>query len=56
MDREMGFTVLRLPPYHCELNSIELVWAQVKNEVERKNTTLKLAYIRIVLKKKQLVL
>ena len=28
-----GITVLRLPPYHCELNPIELVWAQVKGEV-----------------------
>nr|CAH7743014.1 unnamed protein product [Callosobruchus chinensis] len=33
MAREKGFTVLRMPPYHCELNPIELVWAQVKNEV-----------------------
>lgn len=24
--------VLRLPPYHCELNPIELIWAKVKNE------------------------
>lgn len=23
-------TVLRLPPYHCELNPIEMVWSQVK--------------------------
>lgn len=34
-------TVLRLPPYHCELNPIELVWAQIKNEVAAKNTTFK---------------
>jgi transposase len=30
MARQAGHTVLRLPPYHCELNAIELVWAQVK--------------------------
>ncbi|KAJ8969535.1 hypothetical protein NQ317_008615 [Molorchus minor] len=24
--------VLRLPPYHCELNPIELIWAQIKDE------------------------
>lgn len=33
--------VLRLPPYHCEFNPIELIWAQVKGEVARKNTTFK---------------
>lgn len=32
-------TVLRLPPYHCELNPIELVWAQVKTYVSGKNKT-----------------
>lgn len=26
----MGHTVLRLPPYHCQYNAIELIWAQVK--------------------------
>jgi transposase len=30
MEQEMGHTVLRLSPYHCELNPIELVWAQKK--------------------------
>lgn len=35
--------VLRLPPYHCELNPIELVWAQIKNEVASKNTRFKLS-------------
>jgi transposase len=31
-----GKTVLRLPPYHCELNPIELIWLQIKNEVASK--------------------
>lgn len=35
---EHGHTVLRLPPYHCDLNPIELVWAQVKNAVAMTNT------------------
>ncbi|KAM7303197.1 uncharacterized protein ISCGN_013178 [Ixodes scapularis] len=26
-----GCTVVRLPPYHCEFNPIELIWAQIKN-------------------------
>ena len=25
--------VLRLPPYHCDLNAIELIWADEKNFV-----------------------
>ncbi|KAJ4430692.1 hypothetical protein ANN_19283 [Periplaneta americana] len=32
-----GFTVLRLPPYHCDLNPIELVWNLVKQNIESKN-------------------
>lgn len=27
--------VLRLPPYHCELNPIELAWANVKDHVKK---------------------
>ncbi|XP_050497356.1 uncharacterized protein LOC126878591 [Diabrotica virgifera virgifera] len=32
MSRLHGITILRLPPYHCELNPIELIWAQITNE------------------------
>lgn len=49
MAREKNITVLRLPPYHCELNPIELVWAQIKSEVARKNKTFKLADVKILL-------
>ena len=41
-----GHTVLRLPPYHCELNPIELVWAQVKHHVAVRNTNFKSAYMQ----------
>lgn len=34
--------LLLLPPYHCELNPIELIWTQIKNKVASKNTTFKL--------------
>lgn len=37
-----GHSVLRLPPYHPELNPIETTWAIVKNWVASKNTTFKL--------------
>ena len=38
--------VLRLPVGHSELNAIELIWAQVKTEVARKNTTFKIADVQ----------
>lgn len=31
MARAKGVTVLRLPPYHCIFNPIELIWAKVRN-------------------------
>ena len=42
---EMGHTVVRLPPYRCQYNPIELIWAQVKRYVANKNTTFRLADI-----------
>lgn len=39
--KEAGKTVLRLPPYHCELNPIELVWSKVKQLVKANNTSFK---------------
>lgn len=49
MAKESGVTVLRLPPYHCELNPIELIWAQVKGYIAQKNTTFKMAQIKQLL-------
>lgn len=40
---EKDIVILRLPIGHSELNAIELIWAQTKNEVARKNVTFKLA-------------
>jgi hypothetical protein len=37
-----GHEVLRNPVRHCELNPIELTWAQVKGFVAKKNTTFRL--------------
>ncbi|XP_031342269.1 uncharacterized protein LOC116170184 [Photinus pyralis] len=30
-------TVVRLPPYHCELNPIELIWSTMKRKVAMNN-------------------
>lgn len=44
--KDNGHTVLRLPPYHCEFNPIELVWAMVKGYVKQNNTTYKIEDVR----------
>lgn len=35
--REHGHEVVRLPPYHCDLNPIEYIWNLVKQRVADKN-------------------
>ena len=35
--KRYGHEVLRLQPYHCNLNPIELIWADEKNFVAREN-------------------
>lgn len=45
-----GHTVLRLPPYHCDLNPIEMVWAQIKSHVASHNTSGKLKDVNELLK------
>ena len=44
-----GHTVLRLPPYHSDLNPIEMVWSIGKVHVAKHNTTYKLADVRTLL-------
>jgi transposase len=46
---EMGHEVVRLPPYHCQYNPIELIWAQVKGEVAARNKTFKIKDVRKLL-------
>lgn len=41
--------ILRLPPYHCELNPIELAWSLIKSHVQMNNTTYKLPDIKKLL-------
>lgn len=40
--RKHGHCVLRLPPYHPELNPIEKIWALMKNWVAARNITFKI--------------
>ena len=42
MCKANGVEMVRLPPYHCEFNPIELVWARAKSAVRRKNLEYKL--------------
>lgn len=46
---EMGHEVVRLPPFHCHYNPIELIWAQIKNEVAAHNKSFKIADVRKLL-------
>lgn len=43
-------TILRIPPYHCELNTMELAWSSVKNYVKMNNTTFKLPEVEQLLR------
>ncbi|XP_049865311.1 uncharacterized protein LOC126378115 [Pectinophora gossypiella] len=37
---EHGHTVVRLPPYHCDLNAIEMIWSLAKRQVASKNVNI----------------
>ena len=37
MAEKTGYSILRLPPYHCILNPIELAWNQLKYYVRQLN-------------------
>ena len=41
-----GHEVVRLPPYHCELNPIEMAWAQVKGHIRVHNTKFTLTHVK----------
>ena len=38
--------VIRLPIAHSELNPIELIWANVKNQVAKRNVTFKMTDVK----------
>ena len=47
-----GHSVLRLPPYHPDLNAIEMIWAEVKGDVAKKNVTFRMAEVMKLCEKK----
>ena len=51
--KEYGHEILRLPPYHCELNPIELAWAAEKNYVAGENKDMSLDSVEKLFRKKR---
>ena len=51
--KEYVHKILRLPPYHCELNSIELAWAAEKNYVAGENKDMSLDSVEKLFRKKR---
>ena len=44
--KRYGHEVLRLHPYHCDFNAIELIWADEKNFVARENKEMTLESVK----------
>lgn len=47
-----GHNILRLPPYHPDLNVIELIWADVKNFVAKRNVSCKFEEMKALAEQK----
>jgi hypothetical protein len=45
---DYGHTVVRLPPYMCDLNPIELAWAKIKRIVREHNVTADLSLQKLL--------
>ena len=41
--KEKGHEALRIPPYHCDLNAIELAWAATKRYIKERNVNSELS-------------
>ena len=50
--RDAGHEVLRTPPYHCQLQPIELIWGLLKQHVSNNNTEFTLDHIKSLVKEK----
>jgi transposase len=53
--KRKGHEVLRLSPYHWELNPIELIWGDLKGFVGRGNSTIKRDQIRLMIMKQRIM-
>jgi len=42
MAEKFGCEIIRLPPYHCQLNPIESIWGILKNRIAKRNITYKM--------------
>lgn len=51
--QDAGHEVIRLPPYHCDLNPIEMIWAHMKAYVRQRNTSGRLEDVERLLRKSQ---
>ena len=51
--KRYGHEVLRLPPYHCDLNAVELIWADEKNFVARENEEMTLESVEKLFRKRR---
>ena len=51
--KEYGHEILHLPPYHCELNPIELAWAAEKSYVAGENKDMSLDSVEKLFRKKR---
>ncbi len=47
--KEFGIDILRLPPYHCQFNPIELVWSEAKRASAKRNVTFKMIDMKQIL-------
>lgn len=46
-----GHEIMRLPPYHCDLNPTELIWSQIKNYVATNNKDFNIKSIQMLFDK-----
>ena len=51
--KKYGHEVLRLPPYHCELNAIELLWGDEKNYVAQENKSMTIEGVEKLFRKRR---
>ena len=51
--KKYGHKVIRLPPYHCDLNAIELIWADEKNYVACENRKMTLKSVEVLFRERR---